>query len=53
MPLYEYECEKCKHRFETPQHFDYSQAKTDCPKCGGLAKRVPSSFSFTFAHPNT
>jgi putative FmdB family regulatory protein len=34
MPLYEYQCEKCTHRFEVIQKF--SDAPIDvCPKCGG------------------
>ena len=34
MPLYEYQCEKCAHRFEVIQKF--SDAPIDvCPKCGG------------------
>jgi putative FmdB family regulatory protein len=37
MPLYEYECEACGHRFERIQRF--SDALVDeCPKCG--AKKV-------------
>ena len=37
MPLYEYECEACGHRFEKIQKF--SDAPIDeCPKCG--AKKV-------------
>jgi putative FmdB family regulatory protein len=34
MPLYEYQCDKCTHRFEVIQKF--SDAPIDvCPKCGG------------------
>jgi putative FmdB family regulatory protein len=34
MPLYEYQCETCAHRFEVIQKF--SDAPIDvCPKCGG------------------
>ena len=34
MPLYEYQCDKCAHRFEVIQKF--SDAPIDvCPKCGG------------------
>ncbi|MDP2053978.1 MAG: zinc ribbon domain-containing protein, partial [Acidobacteriota bacterium] len=33
MPLYEYECTACAHRFEVIQKF--SDAPIDiCPKCG-------------------
>jgi putative FmdB family regulatory protein len=33
MPLYEYECEACGHRFERIQKFSDSMIKV-CPKCG-------------------
>ena len=39
MPIYEYECGKCSHRFEVKQGFsDKPQAK--CPQCKGVARRV-------------
>src|SRR6202795_1458569 len=34
MPLYEYECKKCHHRFERIQKFSDPHVKK-CPKCGG------------------
>ncbi len=37
MPLYEYECRKCHHRFEEIQQFSDPPIKK-CPKCG--SKRV-------------
>ena len=33
MPLYEYECEKCGHRFEKIQKFS-DPLVTECPECG-------------------
>ncbi len=42
MPLYEYQCAKCKDRFEILQRFDDEPLKK-CRKCGGpLAKLVSS-----------
>ena len=39
MPIYEYECGKCNHRFELKQGFhDKPQAK--CPRCKGAARRI-------------
>lgn len=39
MPIYEYECPRCQHRFEVRQGFkDKPQAK--CPKCKEPARRV-------------
>ena len=34
MPLYEYECKKCHHRFEKIQKFSDPHVKK-CPECGG------------------
>jgi putative FmdB family regulatory protein len=39
MPIYEYECSRCHHRFEVKQGFkDRPQAK--CPQCNETARRV-------------
>jgi putative FmdB family regulatory protein len=39
MPIYEYECGHCHHRFEVKQGFkDKPQAK--CPQCQETARRV-------------
>jgi putative FmdB family regulatory protein len=39
MPIYEYECGRCHHRFEVKQGFtDRPQAK--CPQCNETARRV-------------
>jgi putative FmdB family regulatory protein len=39
MPIYEYECGECSHRFEVKQGFnDKPQAK--CPRCKEIARRV-------------
>ncbi|MDE3136773.1 MAG: zinc ribbon domain-containing protein [Acidobacteriota bacterium] len=47
MPLYEYECSHCHHRFEKIESFSASEKK-ECPKCGKVAKRVlaPSAIQF-------
>src|SRR5688572_16802082 len=47
MPLYEYQCDKCAHRFEVIQKF--SDAPVDvCPKCGGAVKKLLSSPAIQF-----
>ena len=47
MPIYEYECEKCGHRFEKIQKF--SDALLDaCDKCGGPLHKVQSAPAFQF-----
>ena len=39
VPIYEYECETCHHRFEVMQKFSDKPLKT-CPRCKGHVKRV-------------
>ncbi len=39
MPLYEYECEKCSHRFEVRRSFSQGSSAT-CPRCHCAANRV-------------
>jgi putative FmdB family regulatory protein len=47
MPLYEYECSACAHRFEVIQKF--SDAPIDvCPKCGGAVSKLFSSPAIQF-----
>ena len=47
MPLYEYQCDQCAHRFEVIQKF--SDAPIDvCPKCGGPVKKLLSSPAIQF-----
>ena len=38
MPLYEYKCDKCGHRFERIESHTASEIKK-CPVCGGRAER--------------
>ena len=39
MPIYEYECTHCHHRFELKQGF-HDKPQADCPQCKKKAKRV-------------
>ena len=39
MPTYEYECQKCHHRFELFQSIK-DKPKTSCPNCRGPVKRL-------------
>ena len=39
MPVYEYECNKCSHRFEMRQGF-HDDPQAECPKCKEIARRV-------------
>lgn len=39
MPLYEYQCKKCKHKFEKIQKFSDRPIKK-CPECGGPVEKI-------------
>jgi putative FmdB family regulatory protein len=45
MPLYEYECDACGHRFEVIQKFSDPLVDT-CPKCGSAVHKLMSSPAF-------
>ena len=47
MPLYEYECDDCRHRFEVIQKIaDPPIAR--CPKCGAAVHKLQSAPAFQF-----
>jgi len=47
MPLYEYQCKKCHHRFERIQKFSDPHLKK-CPECGGALEQVISAPAVQF-----
>jgi putative FmdB family regulatory protein len=47
MPLYEYLCKKCGHRFEEIRKFSDKQPKK-CPECGGVIEQVISAPAVQF-----
>jgi putative FmdB family regulatory protein len=47
MPLYEYECFLCRHRFERIQRVSDASAPS-CPACGGSARRLLSAPALQF-----
>src|SRR5512147_2851426 len=47
MPLYEYECKKCHHRFERIQKFSDPHV-TKCPKCRGPIEQLISAPAVQF-----
>src|SRR6478609_5543679 len=47
MPLYEYECEACAHRFERIQKYSDPPLET-CPKCGSKVRKLFSSPAIQF-----
>jgi putative FmdB family regulatory protein len=46
MPLYEYRCESCDHRFEVLQRMGEGNERLTCPRCGA---GEPSKQFSTFA----
>jgi len=47
MPLYEYQCKKCGHRFEKIQKFSDKMVKK-CPECGGPVEQTISAPAVQF-----
>ena len=47
MPLYEYQCKKCHHRFEKIQKFSDAPMKK-CPDCGGPVEQMISAPAVQF-----
>jgi len=47
MPLYEYQCKKCRHRFEKIQKFSDKPMKK-CPDCGGPLEQLISAPAVQF-----
>lgn len=47
MPIYEYECENCRLRFELKRRFG-EDGGIPCPKCQGETRRLFSLISIIF-----
>ena len=47
MPLYEYQCQKCGHRFERIQRFSDPLVKK-CPECNGKVEKLLSAPAVQF-----
>ena len=47
MPLYEYKCVKCGHRFEKIESVNAPETRK-CPKCGAKAERMASAPAIQF-----
>jgi putative FmdB family regulatory protein len=48
MPTYDYECSKCKHRFELRRSFSDNGHTARCPKCKGRSQRIFTSVPVIF-----
>ncbi|MBI1749068.1 MAG: zinc ribbon domain-containing protein [Acidobacteria bacterium] len=47
MPLYEYECSKCEHRFEKIEKMT-APHRQKCPKCRAMAERMQAAPAIQF-----
>jgi len=48
MPLYEYQCDSCGHRFERIQQRFSDPPVAECPKCGAPVRKLISSPAIQF-----
>ena len=45
MPIYEYKCPKCGHKFELMRSFNQAHQDAMCPRCQEPARRILSRFA--------
>jgi putative FmdB family regulatory protein len=50
VPIYEYECSNCSHKFERKESFN-GNPQVPCPKCGSKTKRIFSVVPIIFNGP--
>jgi putative FmdB family regulatory protein len=46
VPIYEYQCKECSHRFE--RLVGFNAATPDCPECGGEVEQLVSAPAVQF-----
>jgi len=49
MPIYQYMCEQCGHRFDLRRRIDESDSELNCPQCGSERPRRILSTSSTYS----
>ena len=47
MPIYEYECSKCKAVHEDARPVEWRGFKSVCPNCGGDARQIMALAAFS------
>lgn len=53
MPTYQYECEKCGHKFELQRKIGETDKELKCPKCGAEhPRRDFSEFNTCLPNPS-
>ena len=50
MPIYEFQCPKCGKEFELMRSFTQAETPAICPFCGGVGKRLVSTFAYGFSY---
>ena len=45
MPIYEYQCNICDHKFEEIKPVKKYDLPSLCPRCSGVSERIPSNFT--------
>jgi len=45
MPVYEFRCSQCGHKFELLRPMSKVNDDASCPRCNNGAKRIPSVFA--------
>ena len=46
MPIYEYECRRCGHKFDAFRSMTESKNDESCTECGDVSKRIMSPVTF-------
>ena len=46
MPIYEYNCRECGHKFSKLESITSEERVKTCPECGGESKRIVPTTSF-------
>jgi putative FmdB family regulatory protein len=48
MPVYEYYCERCQHKYDSIRPMAKRDELAPCPKCNGPGERQLSTFGFKY-----
>lgn len=48
MPIYEYQCLQCHHKFEKQMSMEAMRKEEVCPECGGKSLRIMSVVHSSF-----
>lgn len=51
MPIYDYKCKDCTHRFDKMVKMNDHQKNQICPICSGIAERIVSDYAPSIGDP--